>query len=258
MNFREGRKNLLKYPLVTAIAGGVAGAIAGSLVTYKVTIYDAVTYNNISSYIEKLMVIPGLMDEEVLSLETPFEQIEEIAETMNEKESDYKTSFDEVSSKKEGIETEIRKAESELEELKKQKIAKLSSSDLNILGENKDITLKDYMATIDGHVYYPENFLNTFLPDEIAYSEEIIKYGKNVPEKVNIVSEDLIYNPSGFEVHNGKLFMLGHHEYSDGIVSIDGGTGGSFSIDCSGEYSSLSFVPGYIDDSGSFKRTVKI
>lgn len=258
MSFQNGFKELLKHPLFTAIAGGVAGAIAGSFVTYNVTIHDAVTYNNISSYIDSMMVKPGLVDEEILSLETPFEQIEEIATTMNEKESDYNTSLDEISSNKEELETDLNETKTELEELKKQKLAKLSSPELNILGENKDTTLKDYMATIDGHAYYSEGFLNTFLPDEISYNEDIIKYGKDVPEKVNVASEGLVYDLSRFEVYNGTHFTMGHHEYTSGIVTKDDGSGGSFNIDCNGEYSRISFIPGHIDDSGSFKRTLTI
>ncbi len=258
MNFREGSKNLLKHPLFTAIAGGVAGAIAGSLVTYNVTIHDAVTYNNISSYIDSMMVKPGLVDEEILSLETPFEQIEEIATTMNEKESDYNTSLDEILSNKEELETDLNETKTELEELKKQKLAKLSSPELNILGENKDATLKDYMATIDGHTFYSEEFLNTFLPEEISYNEETIKYGKDVPEKVNAASEGLIYNSSGFEVYKGdKHFTMGLKDYNSGVAS-DANSKGKFNIACNGKYSKMSFVQGHIDDSGSYNQTFTI
>lgn len=247
MSSQDKLKKLLKHPLFTAIAGGVAGA----LFTYGGTTHDAVTYNNINSYIKSELVIPGLMDKEILSLENPFEQIQKIASTMSEQKTNYDKSLNEISGENEEL-------KAKLEELEGQKLAELSSPELNILGESKDTTLKDYMATIDGHTYYLEGFLNTFLPDEISYNEDIIKYGKDIPDKVNAISEGLVHDIIGFEVYKGdKHFTMGNQNYSLGVESKRYNDG-SFYISCEEGYSSLSFVPGHIDDSGTSNQTLTV
>ncbi len=250
MDQEKSKKWWLDHPILFEFVKALITAIVGGAIGYNINIHDAVTYNNINSYIKSELVIPGLMDKEILSLENPFEQIQKIASTMSEQKTNYDKSLNEISGENEEL-------KAKLEELEGQKLAELSSPELNILGESKDTTLKDYMATIDGHTYYLEGFLNTFLPDEISYNEEIIQYGKDVPEKVNVVSENLIYDPCKFEIYNGTYFTMGHQEYSNGIVSEEYGSG-SFSIDCNREYSSLSFIPGHIDDSGSYERTLTI
>lgn len=251
MDLRNNLKKLLVHPLFTAIAGSVATA----LFTYNMTIHDAVTYNNISSYIESELVVPGLIDKGILSLETPFEQIKEIAKTMSNQKSNYEFSSEEFTSEKEDLETELKETKTELEELKKQKIAKLSSPELNILGENKDTTLKDFMATIDGHAYYLEGFLNTFLPDKITYSEDVVKYG-NASEKVNVILEGLAYDDSGLDIYKGDTsFAMGIENYSSGITTKSY-TDGIINIACDGKYSELSFVLGHVNNTGILDQTL--
>lgn len=221
------------------------------LIVQEVRYHDVISYNNINTYIESELVDTELVDKDILSLENPFEQIQKIASIMSEQKTNYDKSLNEISGENEEL-------KAELEELEGQKLAKLSSPDLNILGESKSTTLNNYMATIDGHTYYLEGFLNTFLPDEISYNEGIIKYGKDVPDKINAVSEGLIYDPLGFEVYKGdKHFKMGNQDYSIGVAS-EQFRHGSFNIECNGEYSEISFVLGHVDDTGTGKQTLTL
>ena len=73
--------------IVGAIVAAILGWLGGS--TFKeVQLHDAVTYNNISHYIEDVLVEPGYVSEAVLKKETPFEQIEYIGIDINNKLKD--------------------------------------------------------------------------------------------------------------------------------------------------------------------------
>ena len=68
-------KESTKNPTFAAFVGAIAGAFATAFVSffiYSVQHHDVVTYNNISSYIDALMVTPGIIEAEILSLDNPF------------------------------------------------------------------------------------------------------------------------------------------------------------------------------------------
>lgn len=293
---RKIKRNIKKLLMELFIACVSAGA--GSFVTFlfqskatEIKYHDAVTYNNISSYIDSLIVQPGLIDENILLLDNPFEQINRIAETMTNQrqisesmvtgqQEDYDkvlagireclinsgkneilvnkytqdellNELDYIVHSVQNIRQENKDLSLELKDLKGQKTAILSSPDLKILGEDINTTLRDYIASIDGHIYYSENLLNTFLPEKITYDNEIIKYGENIPEKINVVSAGLIYDDSKFDFYNGgSHFTMGLQEYSNGIVKKSY-CSGSLKIACNARYSQLSFTLGHIDNSGT-------
>jgi hypothetical protein len=250
MSWREKIKNWLKHPLFTAVAGTVAGAF----ITNNVKTHDVVTYNNIGNYIEDLMVVPGLVDEKVLSLETPFEQLEAIADKMSETNQGH----NELLGEKESLAMEVEQLKSEIEQLKEKKVAELSSPELKIKGEDTNTTFTDYMAIVDGRRYYLEGFLNTFLPDEISNDEGVVQYGKDMPEKVNVISEGLTYDESNLVVHKGETsFSMGTENYFFGITT-NGCPGGKVNIECDGKYSELSFVLGHVNDSGDADYTLTV
>lgn len=81
------REKITKNPTFAAVMGAIAGAlvtIVFSLFVSNIVYHDAVTYNNISSYIKAELVNPGLVDESILEKDNPFEQIEMIRDTMFE------------------------------------------------------------------------------------------------------------------------------------------------------------------------------
>ena len=218
------------------------------------TTHDAVTYNNIEAYIEQLMVIPGLVDEDVLLPETPFEQLEAVANQMSETNQEY----NELLEEKESLTMEVEQLKTEIEQLKEQKIAELSSPKLKIKGEDIDTTFTDYMATVDGRTYYLEGFLNMILPDEISNDGGLVQYGKDMPEKVNVISEGLAYDESGMVVHKGETsFSMGTENYSFGITTKSY-SDGKVNIECDGKYSELTFVLGHINASGSTDYTLTV
>lgn len=243
---KECSNNATIAAIISSVVAFILGII-GSSVFNEVRYHDAVTYNNISSYIESEMVDPGLIKDNVLLLETPFEQIKAIADVMNKQ----KGNFDDLANEKENLVTELK-------QMKDQKAAKLSSPELKILGENINTTYTDYMASIDGHTYYLEGFLNDFLPEKITNNEGVIQYGEESPEKINAISEGLAYDESGMDVCKGDTyFTMGKKDYSFGIMT-KGYTSGKVNIDCNGKYSEMSFVIGHINNTDSANQTLTL
>lgn len=283
--------------LATAVFTFILGIITGGHRT-EVKYHDAVTYNNISSYIDNLMVKSGLINENILLLDNPFDQISMIAETMTEQQqitteiaNDRQSNYNDIlatireyliaSGKNKVLVNEYTQDELlneleyvvmsaktirqenkdltiELNDLKEQTTAILSSPDIKILGEDTNTTLIDYVASIDGHTYYSENLLNTFLPEKISYDNGMIQYGENVPERVNVISQKLIHDDSGVLCYNGNShFAMGLREYSNGIVK-KAYSSGSLKIACDKKYSQLSFTLGHIDNSGADGTSLSI
>ncbi len=279
-------KKITENPSFAAVAGVIVGLILGTA-SGTIQYHDAVTYNNISSYIESLMVSPGLIDKEILSLETPFNQISVIADTMNSQQTSHNELINQIrnflisagenkslvatytddqllTALKETAKTVLtlkdntENLETELNKLKEQKNAILSNPELRILGENINSTTKDYMATIDGHRYYSEELLNTFLSESLLYNGTTIVYGKESPDRINVISSDLLYDNYGFGLVNGDShFTMANQDYYYGIV-FGNNDGGTIYISSSGDYSFLSFTLGHVDETILRNRTLKI
>lgn len=164
-----------------------------------------------------------------------------------------------IYSKYKRLELESNNKIQELEEkLEAQTIAVLSSPDLNVLGEDITPTLMNYMAHIDGHTYYLEGFLNTFLPDKLSNNDGVICYGEDIPERVNVVFAGLIYDDFYFDIYEGEShFTMSLQDYNNGFV-IKEYPSGTLSIACNGKYSHLLFTLGHVDNSGTSRRKVKI
>ena len=83
-------KECTKNPTFASAFGSILTLVDTFFLGFFVGTYqyhDAVTYNNISSYIDALMVTPGVVEAEILSLDNPFKQIEMIATKLFEDES---------------------------------------------------------------------------------------------------------------------------------------------------------------------------
>lgn len=281
MGSNANSNNKLSHnPTVAAVAGGVVGALLGALLTLLMKDYqyhDAVTYNNISSYIRSELVNPGYVSEEILEKENPFEQIEMIRDTISEKDlqsdnfynairefliafgekesdvnkysaSELIASLTNAATKMQDIERANSSLSTELEELQSQVLAKLITPKAYILGEPSDTTIKDYLAIINTHNYYSEEFLNSFLSYPLQYEENTIYYNKEAPEKVNIISANLTFDVYGFDLYNGDShFTMGLQDYNNGIRTKYNNEH-SLKVACNGNYSKITFTLGHVDE----------
>jgi len=179
--------------------------------------------------------------------------------SLSKQNTDYSNDLKDANNKYERLEAESNDTIHKLEQkLKEQKVVILSSPDLKVLGENIDTPLINYVASIDGHTYYSEDFLNTFLPNELSINDSMVQYGRDIPEKVNVVSEGLIYDDSEFDFYNGNAhFTMSLHDYNNGLVNRNR-WGGTLSIAAERNYSKLSFVLGHVDNTGSADKKLII
>lgn len=285
-------------PKFTAITGAALGVIAGIIAGIVYTaifsagpdlhpVNDAIANDSISDYIQATMVTQGLVDEEVLLLSSPREQVEMIARTLrqnkkNEKELQYSIQqflisigkdeetvlkysqreltdklADEVNEFSE-FQTIYKSQQEDLKRLKAQKMAVLSEPRLNILGEDVETSWKDYMASIDGANFYSEGLLNSFLDESIRYQDGTIYYGKDIPVRVNAVSAGLLYDGLALDVYDeDSHFSMGNRDYSSGIVAkayvFD-----TVRIACDKNYSRMNFMLGHVDNTGTGSGELKI
>lgn len=286
----NGNGGLSNNATFSAVVGAVVGALLGALLGYvgrDIQLHDAVTYNNISSYIESLLVQPGYVEPDILEKENPFQQIERIGQEFGEKESDSKALSDSVrsfltetgeksnlaqsdnaklSAMLNGKTQEIKELQAnndslneQVGEYKSQTLAHLSTPDTFVSGEMLDTTLTDYLATISSHYYYSEEFLNAFLPENIFFESGTIFYDKAAPEKVNVVNAGLTYDMNGFELFDGsEHFTMGLHDYDSGIMVYNGRSNHSMKIACDKRYSLITFLLGHRDDRDGSTRELVI
>lgn len=287
--WRERTKNPTFAAVVGAIAGVVFTVLAGMFTSagHLYLVHDAITYDGISDYIQVAMVSQGLVDENILSLSNPQEQIEMIAQALRhnkggEKELQFsmqqflisigedeetisKCSQDELIAKLTEVSTEFSEFQTnyvnqqeELEKIKAQKTAVLSGPKLNIRGEDVDSSWIDCMATIDGAAFYSESLLNSFLSEPIRYQDGTIYYGKDIPARVNAVSAGLLYDGLALDIYDeNSHFPMGNMDYSSGIVAkayvFD-----TVRIACDKSYSRIDFILGHVDNTGTGSGEVKI
>lgn len=258
----------------------LTGLLGGGAIGYNLQIHDAVTYNNISSYIKSELVNPGYVSSDILEMENPFQQIQAIGQELSHKTSeidDLQQSMrqflvasgeSESSVKKKTTEqlTALLQKKSSLlptlteqvQTYEAQTRATLSTPDAVISGEAMDTPLVDYVATIASHHYYSEDFLNTFLPHKISTEDGKVFYDKDAPEKVNVVYSGLIYNNKNFEVNNGKRhFTMNLKKYDNGLIPnyYDESL---LTIGCDKKYSYLSFTLGHLDNGYTCSRRLTV
>lgn len=237
-----------------ATVAAVIGVIVGGLVGYiakDMQVHDAVTYNNISSYIESMLVEPGYVSEEVLDKESPFSQIEfigqdfskklkrandkndkiigsvqsflvetgedadtvgkmdveELEKELKEKASNYKT-----------LQSKLETAEEKNKEYEKLTLAELQTPVAVISGEQDSNPTQDYQAVINGHNYYSEEFLNSFLDYDLVSEAGTLYYHKGVPDRVK-VAESMFYDQSGYigVLTGNEIYTMELEEYRDGL-----------------------------------------
>lgn len=140
----------------------------------------------------------------------------------------------------------------QVDDYKQRKEAELVDTGLIIDGElmNNGDSVKTAIAKVDGHNYYSESLLNTYIVEEkISYDSQgkTVIVGSAKPEKVKF-SWDMVTNAEGVDVYQigaGNSFVMDTKSFSEGIVLS--GTD-SFYVYLGGKYSKLSFLHGHIDN----------
>ena len=281
-----------------ATFAAVIGVIVGGLVGYiakDMQVHDVVTYNNISSYIESLLVEPGYVSEEVLEKESPFAQLEFISQDISGKLKEandksnkmigsvqsflVETGEDTDSVKKMGIgeleielgkksssyktlQSKLEASEEKNKEYEKLTLAELRTPSAIISGEQYSNPAQDYQAVINGHNYYLEEFLNSFLDHDLVSEEGKLYYHKGVPDRVK-VTENMFYDQSGYMgvLTGDEIYTMELEEYRDGL-KINyynyNDSNGEIKLSCKKEYSAVEFKIGHIDNGNGSNKDVVV
>lgn len=279
---------------VAAVIGALVGGVLG-YVAKDIQVHDAVTYNNITSYIESMLVDPGYVSEEVLKKETPFDQIEFIGQDVSGKLKESKSEREkmagsvrsflvdsgedvdsvekmdddklrqELSKKSSEFKTtksELEKAEEKNREYEKLTLAELKTPEAVIDGEQYSNPVQGYQAVINGHNYYADEFLNSFLEFDLVCEDNTLYYHKGALERVRVI-DSMYYDQDGYiNVLSGdEIYTMELEEYRDGLkINYDwsSDSNGEIKISCRKEYSSIEFKAGHIDNGDGSDKDITI
>ena len=146
------------------------------------------------------------------------------------------------------LNAKIEDLQSKVTDYEEKTWAELSAPNATVLGEKIDTTLRDYMAVIQSHNYYSEDFLNQVLPKSFVFEDNTIFYDKPAPEKVKVTSR-IIYDADHITTFDGgDHFSMGLNDYHYGVTSNDTSYNRRFKIACNREYSKITFTLGHIDN----------
>lgn len=183
---------------------------------------------------------------------TMLAQLPNLADGLYDKCDDKDTQIEQHNNRINELEAEIKSLKEQIVDYEQRKEAELLDTRLIIDGElmNNGDLVKTAVAMVDGHNYYSESLLNTYVAEEqIKYDsqEKSIIVGNAKPEKVKF-SWDMVTNSDGVDVYQmgaGKTFVMDTNSYSEGMVLS--GTD-YFYAHLGGEYSKMSFSHGHIDN----------
>lgn len=266
---------------------GIVGALLTIGITALLTLFGGsvlvstqyVSIDSLDVLVNTYFVSSGLVSEDVLGL-APNEQFEIIAKDLSNCQASVETHRNDLESilVSNGIEIEGKS----LEELynilndkiqkyvllseentwfKERTMAEMVSVRLVIDGEEIDVNIPNSVAKIDGHFFYSESLLNSFLNDKISMdtSASTVYYGNERAEKT-VFSTDMITDISGFEtcaVGSGDSFIMGTDTYDNGFIETTTNSS-RFYANLKGEYSKISFIVGHIDGTAMEKETLCI
>ena len=273
-----------KQQLFSGFIGAVLTAIVSIAIMFANSNNVATNYISIDSFdvlVEKYFIRTGLVSEDILELdlEGQFDLIENSFHNIKSESESYKTGIEDILILN-GVKTEAMSAdemcaavkdimnalqeqnlalasenvllESENTELKEQTMANIMKADLVVDGEQLDTNIPNSVANINGHLFYSETFLNSFLDEKLSYDVASSKayYGEARAEKI-VFQTDMITDIDGFDTYavgNGNSFTMGTDVYDNGFVKKS--TSYSFFYaNLKGEYSKISFDVGHIDGS---------
>ncbi len=158
---------------------------------------------------------------------------------------------------------QIAELQSRISELEQRKEAEIIDARLVVDGEVISELSSNAVARVDGHFYYSESVLNTFLESRISYSvnNNTLTYGEEQPEKEKfywgLVSdyEHVSYYSSG----GGSTFSMSTDKYDHGIVCAQNSNEETVAyIQLKKQYSEISFTVGHIDGTPMTGRTLYI
>lgn len=276
---------------------GLLSGLIGSLLTIIVSLTTipvvlATNYVSIDSFdvlIDTYFVKKGLVSEDVFTLE-PDKQFELIANSYSNVKSEFNKCTDELTdilsangkdssalknmsyedmllAIRSQIEdypdqlTTIQTLKDRIKELEAQTTAEIIATSLVVDGEQIDTNIPNSVASIDGHFFYSETLLNSFLDDTISVDldELTVFYGSQRAEKV-VFQADMITDMGGFATYavgSGTSFRMGTDTYDNGFVQYNGNRS-YFYANLKGKYSKMSFVVGHIDGSSLENATMYI
>ncbi|MBQ4428679.1 MAG: hypothetical protein II871_02775 [Clostridia bacterium] len=195
----------------------------------------------------------SVTQEQLLSLLSDyFEKLTKSIRSIESERDSYKKQYEdsdiENSKTIDALNNEIQGYKDEIAEYKDRIWAELSTPAATVSGEEIDTTLRDYMAVIQSHNYYSEDFLNQVLPKSFVFEDNTIFYDKPAPEKVKVTSR-IIYDAERITTFDGgDHFSMGLNDYHYGVTSNDTSYNRRFKIACNREYSKITFTLGHIDN----------
>lgn len=262
---------------------GIFGVILTCIVTLiGGSIYVSIEYIPVSSFdvlVKTYFVEPGLISENILELK-PQEQFETIAKTLSETQSmqdEYKSNLENILVSN-GVDAEDKSLDElygivnqiskdymtfseENSKYEGQTLAKMMSTRLIVDGEELDVDIPNSVATVDGHYFYSESLLNSFLDETISIdsSNATVYYGDERAEKA-VFDANMITDITGFTTYavgKGESFTMGTETYDNGFVETNSNTS-RFYANLKGEYSKISFVVGHIDGTNMENGTLYV
>lgn len=266
---------------------GIVGALLTIGVTVLLTLLGGsffvstqyVSIDSLDVLVNKYFVSAGLVSEDILGLD-PTEQFEIIAKDLSNCQASvdaYRTDLENILVSN-GIEIEGKSLEEiygilnnmgqnfallseENARFKEQTMAEMISVRLVVDGEEIDVNIPNSVAKIDGHFFYSESLLNSFLNDKISIdlSNSTVYYGNERAEKT-VFSTDMITDISGFETYavgSGNSFTMGTDTYDNGFIEHNTNSS-RFYANLKGAYSKISFVVGHIDGTDMENETLYI
>lgn len=277
------------HGILSGLIGSILTIVAGIFTVPVILSTNYVSVNSIDILVDNYFVKTGLVAEDILELELD-EQFQTLANYYSDDKLElagYEQKLEDILVDSGETAVAIRNMSSEdmlsliqekivntksqndtitslnhrIDELEAQTTAEIIAATLVVDGEQIDTNIPNSMAIIDGHYFYAESLLNSFLEDDLSadISASTIYYGSQRAEKV-VFQADMITNTSGFTTYavgNGTSFKMGTDTYDNGFVT-NNGTRSYFYANLKGAYSKLSFVVGHIDGTPLDNATIYI
>ena len=217
-----------------------------------------IIYESFAEYdeaVQDALVIMGKDQEEVSKMERAalLSELPYLADATVKDSSDKDKTIEKLNEDNDKLTEDNEKKQSKIEDYEKRKEAELIGSKLIVDGElmNNGELVSNAMVKVDGHYYYEETFIESYLrKEEINYDvqQQTIIVGDALPEKVKFAWDKMAFNPHGidnYQLSDNSTFSMAKKTYSEGIVLSENDY---FYVQLDGNYSKMSFTYGHVDD----------